>query len=95
MMRDEVKWITKLVEDLLTLARSDSGQPDLLREAFDFRPHVEQILHNMETLAKPKQIRLVLNAPKSLVVYGDLERLKQLIYILLDNGIKYCLKEEK
>lgn len=88
-MKDEVKRITKLVEYLLILARSDSGQPDLLWETFDVRLHVEQILHNMEPLAKSKQIRLDLNAPNSLVVYGDSERLKQLIYILLDNAIKY------
>ncbi|WP_255298567.1 sensor histidine kinase [Brevibacillus dissolubilis] len=88
-MKDEVRRMTKLVSDLLTLARSDSGLPDLQYETFDFIPPLEQLLRSTQTLAHSKTIGLYLNAPVTLPVYGDYERLTQLVYILLDNAIKY------
>jgi signal transduction histidine kinase/uncharacterized membrane protein len=88
-MKDEIKRMTKLVSDLLTLARSDSGMPELKVESFDLVPSVCQLVRSTQTLAHSKAIHLNLQAPESLRVYGDHERLKQLIYILLDNAIKY------
>lgn len=88
-MKDEVRRMTKLVSDLLTLARTDSGAAQLKRESFDFTPSVEQLVRSTQTLAHSKNISLSLHAPASLFVYADHERLKQLLYILLDNAIKY------
>ena len=81
--------MTKLVSDLLTLARTDSGTAQLKRESFDFIPSVEQLVQSTQTLAQAKDIRLDLHAPASVLVFADPERLKQLLYILLDNAIKF------
>jgi signal transduction histidine kinase len=88
-MKDEVKRMTHLVSDLLTLARSDTGLPDLKMERFDLVPSVEQLVRSTQTLAHSKDIGLHLHTSSPLMVYGDEERLKQLLYILLDNAIKY------
>ncbi|SFI61626.1 sensor histidine kinase [Thermoflavimicrobium dichotomicum] len=88
-MKDEVKRMTKLVSDLLTLARSDSGTIEILHETFDFRPHAEKVIQAVQPLAASKQINLHLHVPETLVIHGDSEKLTQLLYILLDNAIKY------
>ncbi|BAU28516.1 phospho-acceptor domain-containing protein [Aneurinibacillus soli] len=88
-MQGEIKRMTKLVSDLLTLARSDSGVADLQYERFDLVLPAEQLMASTQTLAHSKEINLQLNAPSDLLVYGDQERIKQLLYILLDNAIKY------
>ncbi|RXT05384.1 sensor histidine kinase [Ammoniphilus sp. CFH 90114] len=88
-MKDEIKRMTKLVSDLLTLARSDSGTPELKVETFDFVPSVEQLISSTQTLAQSNGIELHLQTPPTLIIQGDQERLKQLLYILLDNAIKY------
>lgn len=88
-MKDEVRRMTKLVSDLLTLARSDSGHPDLQCEYADVIPSVEQMMRSTQTVAASKKIALKLDAPPAVMVYGDHERIKQLLYILLDNAIKY------
>lgn len=88
-MKDEVRRMTKLVGDLLTLARTDSGTAQLKCESFDFIPSLEQLVRSTQTLAHSKNISLNLHAPSTLLVYADHERLKQLLYILLDNAIKY------
>lgn len=91
-MKGEVKRMTKLVSDLLTLARSDSGSPDLHYEHFDLVPSVEQLISSTQPLAHSRDINLQLHTPARLMAYGDQERIKQLIYILLDNAMKYTPK---
>lgn len=88
-MKDEVKRMTNLVGDLLTLARSDSNRVELKIETFNFRPYAEKAIVSLEPLAASKQINLYLHAPEIVIAQGDSEKLSQLLYILIDNGIKY------
>lgn len=88
-MKDEIRKMSKIVADLLTLARADVGVAQLLRENFDLRPEAEQIIRNMQPLASEKQILLTLHSANSVLIYADRERLGQLLIILLDNAIKY------
>jgi signal transduction histidine kinase len=88
-MRQEVKRMTNLVSDLLTLARTDSNKVERRMETFDFRPQAEKAIESVQPLANSKQIMLNLHAPAALIAKGDPQRLSQLLYILLDNAIKY------
>ncbi len=90
-LREEVKRMTKLINDLLTLARSDSEHAslELVKDIFDFRPHAERTLQSFEDLAMKKEIHLHFDAPESVIISGDTDKLTQLLYILLDNAIKY------
>lgn len=88
-MRQEVKRMTNLVSDLLTLARSDSNIIERRTETFDYLPHAVKAIESVRPLADSKEIALYLEAPERLMVVGDSQRLSQLLYILLDNAIKY------
>ena len=88
-MKDEVKRMTNLVSGLLTLARSDSDQVEIKLEKFEFRSIAEKAIVSLQPLAASKQINLNLTAPENVIAGGDSEKLSQLLYILLDNGIKY------
>jgi signal transduction histidine kinase len=88
-MKDELKRMIKLVNDLLVLARSDSEGLDLLYESFDLVAVVQKLIASIQPLASSRQIRLQIDAPESLRVSADPERIRQLLFILLDNAIKY------
>lgn len=88
-MRQEVKRMTNLVSDLLTLARSDSNTFELRTQNFDLRVITEEVLESVHALANEKAISTSLEAPEKLIAVGDPERLSQLVLILLDNAIKY------
>lgn len=88
-MKDEVKRMTRLVSDLLTLARSDSGKIERNNDVFDFIPVAKKAIDSVKLLATEKQINLQFKGPESIIGQGDKERLTQLLYILLDNAIKY------
>lgn len=94
-MKDEVRSMKKLVIDLLALARSDSGEYGLNNEIFDFNNIANQILRTTKALGDSRNIKISLQSENPLIVYGDKEKLKQLIYILLDNAIKYSHNDGK
>jgi signal transduction histidine kinase len=90
-LREEIKRMTKLMNDLLTLARADSEHASLqlVKETFDFRPYAERTLRLLEELASKKNIRMDFHSPESVIITADADKLTQLLYILLDNAIKY------
>ncbi|WP_458415137.1 hypothetical protein ACNQFZ_10325 [Schinkia sp. CFF1] len=71
------------------MARSDSRKVEIMKETFDFCPIAKEAVESVRALAESKQISLHFVAPETLIVNGDSQRLSQLLYILLDNAIKY------
>ncbi len=89
-MKDETRRMTRLVQHLLTLARMDSGALEINRERFDLIPVVHNLLRKAGSLADKKRIVFHSDiADETLPVYADRERITQLLYILLDNAVKY------
>lgn len=94
-MKDEVRSMGKLVSNLLTLARSDSGALEILSEKFNLTSIVDKLIRSLQPLAIAHSIELEVHAPETLMITGDSERIKQLLYILLDNAIKYISEKGK
>jgi len=84
----EAEAMTKLVEDLLTLARADEGAANLAKERVSLGAVLEELGRDMEALAKGRDVVLKVDvAPVE--VEGDRHRLRQLGAILMDNALKY------
>ncbi|SFS54318.1 cell wall metabolism sensor histidine kinase WalK [Paenibacillus sp. BC26] len=88
-MKEEVGRMSRMVQHLLLLARSDAGSVEFEKASFDLVPKVRQWVQTIDAVAHKKQISLKAELPEQLAVTGDVERIKQLVYILLDNAIKY------
>ena len=84
----EVRHMTAMVEDLLLLARSDSGAVALDRVPVDLG---DVAADGASALAKPAADGGVSIAvdPQPAVVTGDPARLRQLVMILIDNAIRH------
>jgi len=87
--KDEIRRMARLVNNLLTLARADSGDIEILKEHFDLRPTAEYAIRSLKPIADKKNIALLLVVPDQLFMYADKDRLAQLLFLFLDNGIKY------
>jgi len=89
----EARRLTKLTDDLLTLAKTDSAQTQIRREAVSLATLIERVVEALEPLAQMKGLSLCVpqvSAPEAdWMVQGDAERLYQLLIILVDNAIKY------
>lgn len=88
-MKGEIRRMTKLVADLLTLARADSGVSNIIKEKIDLIALAEPIVRSMQPLALAKEITLVMEGKEELSLMADRERIGQLLVILIDNAIKY------
>jgi signal transduction histidine kinase len=85
---DEVRHMTAIVEDLLLLARSDSGAVALEHVPVDLG---DVAADGAQALGKPaakRGVRVVVD-PQPAVVAGDPARLRQLVMILVDNAIRH------
>ena len=85
----ETKRMSKLVEDLLFLARADSEQQPLDMKNFDLGAMLRSTLGSFEAIASLQEINLESSIEDTPVFYGDESRLRQLIVILLDNALKH------
>ena len=95
-VRDEVKKMTKLVSDLLIVARSDNQALKLKFSKFDLAALLQQTIRVMQPLAEKKQIEIVSEGEMNPVeIQGDEQKIKQLVLILVDNAVKYTPEKGK
>ena len=85
-MVDESERLTRLVNDLLTLARADAGRL-LLRERVPVAPLVEDVCRLARLLDPGRTI--VCDSPIDVEVIADRGALKQILLVLLDNAITH------
>lgn len=88
-IRAENERMTKLVNDLLTLARADSDQKLLEKTYFPLHNAINSAVTALEPVAAKKGVSLTLKQSSEIEIYGDEGKLKQLAVILIDNAIKY------
>lgn len=88
-VRDDVRRMTQLVSDLLTLARADVGQQSLVREPLDLRDIVTEVVIGLQPLAQTAGVELASGATDVAVIHGDQTRLTQLLINLTGNAITY------
>jgi signal transduction histidine kinase len=88
-IRDEVDHLTAMVDDLLLLARSDSGAIELERVPLDLGDLASAGASPLARLADERRVRLVVD-PVPAEVTGDPSRLRQLVGILVDNAIRHA-----
>lgn len=88
----ENKHMTKLVNDLLLLARADSDLQLLEMEPFSISTAVEEASGPLIPLAKEKDINISISIQPNIDFFGDQSKIKQLIVILMDNAVKYTSK---
>lgn len=86
---EEVKHMSRMVEDLLTLARADMGALELKKEVVDLGGLVRGVWEEVRLWAEDKGVELSFQEDGEARVMGDRGRLRQLALNLIDNAIKY------
>ena len=88
-VKSEVKKMTKLVSDLLMVARSDNNALKVKIQPVDLGDLLSQNVRMMTPIAEKKDISLSGEGFKKVMIDCDEQKIKQLILILVDNAIKY------
>lgn len=88
-LKDEVKRMAHLVNDLLLLARSDLGKEPIKKDWFSLTAVLEKLQRKFQYEAGKNAIHLSVSLQDEIRAFGDEEKITQLLYILFDNAIKY------
>jgi signal transduction histidine kinase len=85
----ESKQMSRMVEDLLFLARSDSAAPPLESETLAVAPFLRELAGRAEVLAREQGTELESELEGEGFVKIDRQRIEQAVLILVDNAAKY------
>ncbi|MBU0649314.1 HAMP domain-containing histidine kinase [Patescibacteria group bacterium] len=84
------KRLVALAEDLLNVARIEYGAFKIEPKKINLITTINQSLCEMRLVAKRLKVKMIFKpAQKTLVVWADPERVKEMMMNLLNNGIKY------
>lgn len=85
----EVERLAKIVDALTLLTKADTGRVDLNCEPVQLDEMVREYVADGQVLAQPHNIQVNITGCSPTSVWGDRDRLRQLLLNLLDNAIKY------
>ncbi len=87
----EAERLTRLINQVLDLAKIESGKADWVESDVDMKEVISDTLAAMDQLLKEKDIDIQARLPEQVsVVTADLDRMIQVMLNLLSNAVKFC-----
>ncbi len=85
--------LSNLLNDLIDISMIESGEMRMSFRYFNINEYISKIIQDFKIMADEKNIELVFHpARESLQLFGDKDKLKQVMTNLLTNAIKYTEK---
>jgi signal transduction histidine kinase len=81
--------LSQLVNDLLEIARSDSGTITIAAKPCEILPVLQKVLDETKALVDEKKISVFVDIPPYLAAFCDEQKLKEVFMNLVTNAIKY------
>lgn len=105
MCSGENEWLTSiknqtvrlggLVKNLVTLSKLNEGDKKIKSAPFNLSTAVEETVQSFETLAITSEVKFEYHIAPNIIYTGNEDEIRQLVSILSDNAVKYCLKGGK
>ena len=91
-LRSASRGMVRLMDDLIDISALETGRLSLLLERMDLRQLVEDIGQEFTLVAQEKGLTITHEYPAAQVwVLGDVQRLRQILSNLVENGLKYTM----
>ncbi len=89
--------LLRLIDDILDLAKVQSGQLEVLEEPFKIKEVMEDVVTTLQVIATKRnsKIELKVGAAMPGMIVGDPVRIAQCVMNLLGNAIKYSIADER
>jgi len=88
-LKQEVSVLQRLIEDLYHLSLSDVGALQYSMEKLDWNGLIAQVVTSMQDKARHKGLKIQTNIASNAWVFGDRNRLNQMLSNLLKNSMDY------
>ena len=88
--RDEIRHLQRLVDDLYQLTNADIGALNYQKKLFNLNEMIQTSSETFLLFSNKSALKTQINMPdKSISIYGDAIRIKQLVQNILSNSLKY------
>ena len=91
---EEVDRLSLLVEDILELSKIEAGAYPMQMERFNISKMIKNILRRYDILEK-EGYQFIFDCKKEAFVTGDVKRLEQVVYNLINNAVNYTGDDKK
>ena len=88
-IKESAAQLLSVINDILSLARAETGQLDVTLEDVDLSEILGDLRRTVEGLARAAGLRARVEIPEGFVVRADPLRLREIVLNLVDNAIKY------
>jgi signal transduction histidine kinase/CheY-like chemotaxis protein/HAMP domain-containing protein len=88
-IHDSGSHLLQLINDILDLSKVEAGKMDLRPEPLDVAAIIHRVIGTVQPLAEKKGILIAADAPASVPLVADEGKLKQILYNLVSNAIKF------
>lgn len=92
---DETDRLNILVNDILNLSKLESNKEILDKSEFDLVELIKKIVKKFDILVEKEKYEFILDMPKKAYVFGDKNKISQVIYNLVNNSVNYTGKDNK
>jgi heavy metal sensor kinase len=86
---EEFEKLTRMINQLLTLARAESGQVKIEHEPVNISAMTHSLAEQLKPVAASKDIAMDCSCEPDVVIVGDSDWLERIILNLVDNAIKF------
>ncbi|WP_248928169.1 sensor histidine kinase [Paenibacillus hamazuiensis] len=81
--------LIRLINELLDMEKIENGLITLQKRSSPLRELLEVVAESLEVLVSEKKLHLIVDCPPELAVYGDYDRLMQILINLAKNSIQF------
>lgn len=88
-IRNQIKRLTDLVEQMVTLSRMDESQQLESPTDFSLTDALEETVHLFDSVIQKNDKNLQVQIAQNMIYHGDEKLIRQMISLLMDNAVKY------
>jgi heavy metal sensor kinase len=88
-MQDAARKLTRIVQDLFLLARTDEGRYPMSKTRFYLDEVLADCVRAMRSVAAAKKISVTCDAPPDSVIFADEELIHRMLQNLIENAVKF------
>lgn len=92
---DETKRLTNLVNDMLDLSKLQAGVQELQLQKINLSDEIRTIIKRYDKLLSGHEVVIDFNYVNDVYIEGDIIKLNQVLYNLMNNAINYCGSDNK
>ncbi len=89
---EEGNYLLDLINRILDISKIEAGKLEIYPSEFELKDLIESIIQMLSAKINEKNLKLIYNIPDSIILFSDINRVRQILINLIQNAIKFTDK---